>query len=726
MKYKLAMTTAAGALIANGGLLTPASAQDSAANDAFEIEEVIVTAQRRAESLQSVPVAVSAFSAADIETKQIRGVLDLQRQVPNVVITNGTGTANSARIFFRGIGEDESRGAIDPAVGIYVDGIYLGRTVGSLLDVVDVERIEVLRGPQGTLYGRNSNGGAVKLVSIQPQQENSFDAEAGFGSDGRINLRGTANFELGDATAARVTSLYSERDGFHQINPNGDLADEAREAGAKDVFAIRGSLKHAFNENWSALLSFDFTKDKSDPVPSSIIAESDDPSVVTDADGDIFTVEPAPGTTCSSAVPLTFRPVGCFTAFDSDIEAFGGSLKIDGRLGEFDLTLLSGYRTLNDSLSSHINFPFFQETDQDQFSQEVTLSSDFDGPFNFVSGVFYYKEDVALDTTFIFPFSVGVDTEAIAVFGQGTYDLTERLTFTGGVRYTNENRDFTGSGPGGTRDESLETDNVTYTTKLDYQINDNLLVYGSFATGFKSPGFSPDCFGPTACFLPVEEEKVETFEAGLRADTADKMMRFNATYFYNNYDNLQISATVPDLGFTRSNAGTAKIQGIEVETTLYATENLQFFANASWLDAEYDSLTELQAATLTNNGASCPGGVATVECALDLELKGAPPFKITVGFLADFEVNGGRITLGGDAAYEDDSFALVANPPGSLSEPGVTLNARASYQPEDGAWRVTVWGKNLTDREFFRAATGLNNVYAMPPMTWGVDLGVSF
>ena len=725
MKHILAGTTAASALIIGGGLMS-VSAQDSDADDAFEIEEVIVTAQRRAESLQSVPVAVSAFSAADIETKQIRGVLDLQRQVPNVVITNGTGTSNSARIFFRGIGEDESRGAIDPAVGIYVDGIYLGRTVGSLLDVVDVERIEVLRGPQGTLYGRNSNGGAVKLVSVQPQQESTVSAEAGFGSDARLNFKGIANFELGDSTAMRVSGLYSERDGFHQLNPNGDLSGESREAGAKEVFAFRGALKHTFNEDWSALFSVDFTNDDSDPVPSSIIAESDDPSVVTDTDGNIFTVEANPGAVCSSATPLIFRTIGCFAAHESEIEAFGASMRIDGRAGDFDIALISGYRTLNDDLATHISFPFFQETDQDQFSQEATLSSDFDGPFNFVSGVFYYKEDVALNSTFFFPFTVGVDTESFAVFGQGTYDLTEDLTFTGGLRYTNETRDFTGTGPGGTRDETLETNNVTYTTKLDYQVNDNFLVYGSFATGFKSPGFSPDCFGAAACFLPVEEEKVETFEGGFRSDSDDKRLRFNATYFYNSYDNLQISASVPGLGFTRSNAGSADIQGIEIETTIYATENLQFFANASWLDAKYDTLTALQAATLTNNGAACSSGTPSVDCALDLELKGAPPFKITVGFLADFETGGGTVTFGGDAAYEDNSFALVANTPASLSEPGLTLNARASYEPDDGAWRITVWGKNLTDREYFRAATGSNNIYAMPPMTWGVDLGVTF
>ena len=224
----------------------------------------------------------------------------------------------------------------------------------------------------------------------------------------------------------------------------------------------------------------------------------------------------------------------------------------------------------------------------------------------------------------------------------------------------------------------------------------------------------------------MEEEQLDAFEVGLRSEFFDNRVRFNATYFYNDYQDLQISATVPGLGFTRINADQAKIQGVEIEANFYPTENLELFTNLGFLDAEYDSLTEQQAAGITNNGASCPGGVPSVECALGLELKNAPEFKVNVGFLATAEALRGEFTLGGDLAYEDESFALIANNPGSIVDPGVTFNARLAYRPDRGPWSIAVWGQNLGDREYFRAATAPNQVFAMPPRTWGVDLNVSF
>jgi len=721
-----------------GAPLGPALAQvaDGEEADAPGRDTIMVTAQRREESLQDVPVAITAFGSDDLEKRQIRQVLDLQGKIPNAFITNGTGTANSARIFFRGVGEDESRGAIDPAVGIYVDGVYLGRTVGSLLDVVDLERIEVLRGPQGTLYGRNTNGGAIKLISKRPQSENTLDLGAGFGSDDRLEFRGVGNLAFTDQTAARFAFTYRERDGFHELIPNGDLAGTGGEVGRQEVLSLRGSLRHDFTEDWSAMVAVDYTNDNSDPTPSSIIAESDDPSVVTDADGDIFTIEPQPGVVCSSATPGIFQPVGCFTDFSSEIDIFGVALNIDGKLGDFDVASITSYRSLEDDLSSHINFPFFQNTDQTQFSQEVTLSSNFEGPLNFVTGLYYYTEDAGLESTFISDFAMNVETQSFAIFTQGDLDLTDSLTLTAGMRYTSEERDFFGENVSNaasptpfspnSRSETIESDNVNFTVKLNYAFTEDVSVYASFANGFKTAGFSPDCFGPTACFLPVNEEQLDSFEVGLRSEFFDNRVRFNATYFYNDYQDLQISATVPDLGFTRINADKAVIQGVEIEANVYPTEYLELFGNFGFLDAEYDSLTEQQAAGVTNNGAPCPGGVPSVECALGLELKNAPEFKVNAGFLATLPALAGEFTLGGDMAYEDESFALIANNPGSLVDPGVTFNARLSYQPDRGPWRVALWGQNLGDREFFRATTALNNVFAMPPRTWGVEVNVSF
>lgn len=705
-------------------------AQD--ATNAIALDEIVVTAQRREENIQKVPAAVTALGSLQLETRQILDINDIANSVPNTIIQTGGGTSSASRVWIRGVGDDESRGAVDPGVGIYVDGVYLGRNVGALVDLIDTERVEVLRGPQGTLYGRNTNGGAIKLISVAPQQENSVKLDVGLGNFGRASVRGVANFELGDQTAARLTGLYKERDGFSEINPNGDFADLAgQEVGAEEVLAFRGSLLHNFSDTWSAQVTVDYTDDQSDPIAGSIIPSSDNPNLTTDTDGNLFTIEPAAGTVCSAALPASFQPLGCFTDFDAEVESSGTSLKINGQLGLFDVSSLTSYRTLEDELSSHISFVFFQETDQEQFSQELVLSSNFDGPFNIVGGIYYYSEDVDFDSTFAgFRQDIELETDAFAVFAQGVFDITDDLSFTGGLRYTDETRDFVGQ-TDFFPDVVLESDidDVTFTAKLDYEINDNILVYGSYSTGFKSPGFSPDCFSPTACFSAVDQEDLNSFEVGFRSDLANGRLRLNATYFFNEYDDLQLSATVPGVGFTRTNAASAEIQGLEVELTWYPQiEGLEIFTNASWLDAEYVDVTPVQAGILIGNPTrvSCAPGQSDIDCALDLELKNAPEFKISAGFVHKASMFGGVVTYGGDINYESDTFGQLANPPGNEIEPGVRVNARIAYAPDNAPWNIALWSKNLTDEEYSRTGLSPNIGFYAPPRTWGVDFSIKY
>ncbi|WFL76364.1 TonB-dependent receptor [Altererythrobacter arenosus] len=715
------------------------------ASEATQGNTIIVTAQRRAQELQDVPAAVTALTGAALENRQIADTNDLQNQIPNVVISTGTGTANSARIYFRGVGEDESRGAIDPAVGIYIDDVYLGRTVGSLVDLVDIAQVEVLRGPQGTLYGRNTNGGAIKITSVRPDLgDTSFTGEVGYGNYDRIQARGSLNLAAWDSGAIRISGLYRQRDGYFELNPNGAFANLAGTTiGDEEVFAVRGSLYGEMSDIWSFLAIVDYTKDKSDPVPSSIIADSDNPTVITDADDDIFTVEPQPGVTCSALTPSTFVPLGCFSAFSSEVDSFGVSYQLKGDYDGFSITSTTAYRTLKDDLSTHITFPYFQETDQNQFSQEILVNTNF-GMVDLTAGAFYYSEDAELAFTFILPVTNDVETESFSLFGQAAISLTDALTLTGGLRWTDESRDFRGTSvviPVVT--DSVSTDNITWTAKVDYKITPDVMVYATYSTGFKSPGFSSDCFSPAGCFLSVEEEELDSIEAGLRTQFMDGRATFNATYFYNDYTNLQISATTGGGVFTRSNAGEARIQGVELEFGFEPVPGLDIYGNASWLDAEYRNLSPLQAGTLTNSnintgarGPACTGITAVgpsaafndqvVECALGLELKNAPEWKGLLGFNYSFPVGAGEVFFGADGAYESDSFALVANPPGSLVEPGFRVDARAGWRSEDNRWKVTLWGKNLTDREYFRASTALNQVYAAPPLTFGVDVGFRF
>ena len=698
-----------------------------------QIDEIVTTAQRQDQFLQDVPVAVTVITAEELETKQISDSLDIQNYVPNLNIGTNTGTANAARIFLRGVGEDESRGAVEPAVGTYIDGVYLGRIVGALFDLVDLEQVEVLRGPQGTLYGRNSNGGAIKITTIKPQSENAFSGKFTYGSHERMDVKGMANFAVGDATAVRVSGLYKSRDGFFDINPTGVAAGESREeVGEIETLAFRGSISHDMGD-WNILLTADYTDDDSDPIPSSIIDSAD-------ADGDIFTVEPSPGVNCfapsgSAITPFDFRPVGCFTGHRNETKTRGLSGTITGELGGHTVQSISSFRRLDDDLQSHIGFAYAQQTDQEQFSQEVTFSSNLEGPFSYVVGGYYFKEDLNLDSIFVFPFRVAADTESVAVFGQGSFEMSERATLTAGVRYTDEQREFQGvnftSGLSNTEDNNF--DDFSYTAKIDYDLTDNLMAYASYATGFKGTGFSPDCFGAAACFLPVEKETVDTIEVGFRSQFWENRMQLNGTFFNNQYDNLQIAATVPGLGFTRFNVDETEIQGFEFDLRFRPTEQFELIANLGLLDAEYKSLTESQAGGLSNAGAGCPGAVAPVgqaliNCALDLELKNAPDYKANIAAIYRTPFANGEVTWSGDISFEDDTFNLVANSPASaFSDIPTLINARVSYQPDDGFWNVALWAKNLTDEEYFRAgtATGLA-VYPSEPLTYGIDVGFDF
>jgi len=300
---------------------------------------------------------------------------------------------------------------------------------------------------------------------------------------------------------------------------------------------------------------------------------------------------------------------------------------------------------LDDDLSSHIGFPFQQNTDQEQFSQEVTLSSNLGNAFDFVIGGFYFREDLNLDSAFVFPFRVAADTESFGAFGQGTFNLSDRARLTGGLRYTTESRDFQGinftSGltsldpDDGDNIVDNDFDNVSFTGKIDYDASDDVLLFASYSTGFKGSGFSPDCFGPTACFLPVDEEEVQTIEFGFKSQFADDRVQFNGTYFFNTYDNLQIGATVPGLGFTRFNVDEAEIQGLEFDLRFRPTERFELTANLGILDAEYTQLTEQQAGGLSNASAGCPGtvqlaGQAYPESSLLVEISA---LKMTISHL---------------------------------------------------------------------------------------------
>ena len=393
-----------------------------AQSGATSLEEVIVTAQRREESLQDVPGAVSALTELDLERKQIGNVLDLQSSIPNISISQNTGTPSGARIYVRGIGEDESRATVEPAVSMYVDGVFIGRQIGSLFDLLDIERIEVLRGPQGTLYGRNTNGGAIKIISKKPDTSgSSLKAKLTAGEEGRYDGVIAANWAISENSALRFSVMQRTRDGLFETS-------DGEEVGEWDLSAVRAAYRYTAGD-WDVLLSFDAVRDDSDPRPFARTEEVDEEV----DDGNVYT--------------LTGN--GDSDRYGSEVEQDGLALTLSYQWGDYEIQSISSYRTLEDELASIIGTPYDQETDQSQFSQEFQITSNLDGPFNWVAGFFYYQEDIDLDYIFVFVPNVleahtalEVDTTAWALYGQGYYDFSDNLRLTLGVRYTDEEKRF--------------------------------------------------------------------------------------------------------------------------------------------------------------------------------------------------------------------------------------------------------------------------------------------
>ncbi|MDD9841983.1 MAG: TonB-dependent receptor, partial [Alphaproteobacteria bacterium] len=575
---------------------------------AAQLDEIVVTAERREANLQDVPVAVTALTPEDFETRQIENIADLQASVPSISIATNTGTASGARIFLRGVGEDESRPTADPAVGIYVDGVYLGRQTGALLDLLDLQSVEVLRGPQGTLYGRNTNGGAIKLTSKRPMPgETSSSVSFAYGDDEHIEMKASINGSLSENTAFGIAVLTKNADGHFTQEFNG--AD--RDIGEKDLAAARLSFMHQTANDWEIFVAFDKTTDDSDPIPQTPYKGKPVSATGTETYNDIFRVVDS-------------------TDYRSTVEQQGLTFSVAGDIGNVSVKWLTGWRELEDDLEGAVGFAYTQKTDQEQMTHELIFSSNYDGRLNWVGGIYYYEEDIYLTNTFFNADTYDMDTTAQAFFGQVKFDITDATTLSGGVRYTDEEKDFIGtttmsifgnpdseigdaapaSVPAGMRaacdnwpecfyDPSGEFENTSYRIAVDHNFTDDLMAFVSYSTGFKSGGWSPDClpnFARGACYAAVDEEELATIELGIRSEFEN--VRVNLTYFMNTYDDLQLAATLPGRGFTRFNVEEVEVAGLEAELSGQINEYFSWFGNASWLDTEYSEVSQATASAI--------------------------------------------------------------------------------------------------------------------------------
>ncbi len=712
------------------------------------LEEITVTARRRVEELQDVPVAVSAFSSDELRLMQAEDLGGIQGSVPNLNLVQGRGSATSANVYIRGIGQPDALQTFDPAVGIYLDDVFISRIQGALFNLYDVERIEVLRGPQGTLYGKNTIAGAIRLISKRPPDELAGDFELGYGDYDRIDAKAYVGGALTDTFGASFAGLYSTRDGIVTDPTTG------REYNDIDTKAGRVILDFRPSDRVDVTLATDYTRQRN----ALNLGRAEAPLLQVNLAGGVKVLQPAPTT------PWQFD---ARTSFEGDegqeLDHAGVALTVGVDLSDaWRVKSITAYRDL--SADNYIDIDasefelgdVFVGVDQDQFSQEFQFLYDAGGRLSAVFGLYYLGEDIVshqeayaddfltlgpLPLTFLRTVDDDLNTDSYAAFGQASWKFTDRLTGTLGLRYTNESKDYfrttsTFSNFAAlngkfdyTDDESWDA--VTPSFGIDWKVTDDSLLYASAGRGFKSGGFNgrANTPGETGAYDP---EYVWTYELGSKNTFADGTMRLNGALFYSDYTDFQarVSEVVnpdtpsPSFSFPVLNAAALDIWGAEVELLWMPADGLTLQAQVGYLNADYAEFTD------TVRG---PDGKPVERDRSGDEPPFAPDWTGRVGVSYDFGLGEhGVLTLGTDVSYRGKAWLSVDNRDVLTQDSFTLMNAIAMWRSASGTWRASAGVRNLTDEVYktdaqeFSSVGNIQTAYYGDPRTWQFTLGYSF
>lgn len=751
------------------------------------IEEITVEARRVEESLQKTPIAVTAFSATTIDRMFAQDMRDIGQIAPNVNISAIPGF-RAAAIGIRGVSTGDIPSSFDPAISVVVDGFVFGHVQSSLLDFFDIEQIEILRGPQGTLFGKNTIGGVINVRSKRPDGGFSAEARLNIGNFGRTDLRAAVNFPIiEDVLAGRVAVLSKNSSGDHR-----NLIDGTRING-DDVQAMRAKFLLTPSDNLEALFTIEYERDRSDTPPVLNTTIADDGVY----GGDLFfnpnaafglppgTLPAYPGRGVPGGLPLGdphktnlvdprthVGPGGLGTQpdRDHDFDILGFYLNLSYRvpnLGTF--TWVAGYRSVESDLYNDYvgeTVPIYSTirgVDRDSWSQEVRFASEFSDRLSIVTGVYYQSNELKYyNLTSLgsgHPFTGSgfpgtwpqpglhliadgtQNTDAWAIFGEVIYDVSDRMRVFAGARYTDEKKSFVLRplapvvGLIGTASDNNSWDDITFRLGVDFDVTEEILAYFTFSTGFKSGGFNEQSQTLTA-IGPFDEEKADSFELGIKSDLLDNRLRLNFAGFYVEYDDLQLDTVLPEpsspVGQESrvTNAGQSTVWGLELEITALPTEGLMFQGTVGYLDAEYDEY----ACTL-GNPAARPAGFDLVDPVLGLydcsflTPKRSPKWNFSGTIDYEWEVSswgymGVNINVTHSSAYFNDTL----NSSAGRADKRTLLNASIRIVEADEQWELSVYGKNITDEKYRANGLGVANLWSFssygPPATFGVELVV--
>ncbi|HEY4545221.1 MAG TPA: TonB-dependent receptor [Pedomonas sp.] len=742
-----------GVIVAVASSALPALAQ-SDADTTPRLEEIVVTAQKRSEPLQRTALAISAVSADTLETRGIESAGKLTGIAPNLTTTSGNGNSSHLIIHVRGIGDAEPILTADSPVGLYVDGVIIGRSTGAIFDVVDLERVEVLRGPQGTLYGRNTTGGAVNFISRKPADE--FGGELG-GSLGNLDysqVRASLDTGLiGRGLKARVSYTHKERSGY----VDNVLKADKKDPGATNVDAVRAVLAYDDGGRFRATYSFDYS-DINNVVPASQIVAATDAVVSyyrqSAANGGSAFIEPS--TDRIDALRADYTPVhekvqGHALTLEADV---GDSLTVRSITGfrkwnsELLNTDLDGNEGLKGRLITGVIgdvslFGADNDRRQKQWSQEINLIGNIGNQLDFVLGGFYFQEKSheynpqwytylvdlggiyrGLGLTNLMEYSH--KNRSTALFGQATYHLTEDLQFTGGLRYTRDKKWLDQTSP---TPRSLERswERTNWAATLQYQVTPDVMTFARVATGYKAGGFNPRAMNDG-----YDPESLTSYELGFKSELLDRRMRLNGNLFHMRLKDKQLNQLIAGTGGANSvtvNAGSGHFTGVELELDVLLTDQLHINGSAGYTKRKVKSFIVLD-----------PTTDEYIDVADEARFNYSASTTFNVGAEYRFgEVAGGELTARLDYAWRSRIYFNAIPRFGPFDDyltsgPVGLLDGRVALTGfELGSYEATLalWGRNLTDKKHVTSGVdfgslGFGTVTYSEPRTWGVDMKVRF
>jgi iron complex outermembrane receptor protein len=739
----VAATILASAMYLPGAL---AQAQD----ESLVLEEVMVTARRRAENLQDVPIAVTALSGDTLTLRGSQDITELAQSVPSVTLEPSRATNTTLTAFIRGVGQQDPLAGFEQGVALYLDDVYMARPQGTLLDIYDVERIEVLRGPQGTLYGRNAVGGAIKYVTRRLSDELEVRVRGSYGMYNQADAVGTVSVPVTDGFRVGATVASFNRDGF------GDNLFTGGEQYDKDIFGYRISAEFEPTESLLIRASYDNTDDQSSAVAG-----------WRPYDG-AFSGTPSPSNVFDTNAGASVLPTTAGINGNNQVESEGWMVSVDWNVSE-QITLRSITAGREDYTESVIDFdslasPDFDAPviyDNEQFSQEFQLLYNTDR-WNLVVGAYYLDSeaandfDVVLGLLGVTAYTGGVvETEAWSVFADLTYELTDRWSLSVGGRYTEDERTadvfrgtYLGTGsPFFGNDDALllvATSDYeasrTYTdfsprVNLSYALNEDATVYGGYSEGWKAGSFDPRGanFATPAVEQGFDPEELDSWELGLKSTWWDGRAITNVALFYSDYQDMQIPGSVGvdsdgdgvNDGFvgTVTNAAKSEISGIEIEATLLFTDHLSAQFSASFLDTSFDEYL-----------------IGDVDVSDDRAIQNTPEEMVFVGLTYNTDLAGGTLFLNANYSYKGEIQQFEIAAPDIDQDAYGLLNASMVWTSGSEQWLVGLHGKNLTDEEYRTAgycfgftgcpsALGLENnttVFFGPPLTGFVTVEYRF